>query len=279
MAAIAVADIVEIADKLTAYWVAALGTDGSGYGLRTSGASGGAWAKADDIVDLVIALGDIDQIVSLADPAKTLRNATDAFSVIGRLAEVFINALDTEALRSAGVASISSVNTLDTFLTYYNTGSGGPWNALMAPDFRNIFYAAKRGYPTATNVYLEVLQGSTYTNGLRKLVVTGAGTGTQTAGYDIDSDDYAGGFGQVIMSGITGSGVVTVTGTWRKTDGTVAEGAGTATVSGNNTFVLTPPFTNALLLTVTNIAAANGITSGTLYAEAKRPTGRTNPPT
>lgn len=279
MAAISTASIITLADKLTAYWLACLGTDAGQMGMRTEGATGGGWAKADDIVDLVLALADIDQIVSLADAARTLRTATDAYNSVGALAAPFVNALNQEALRSAGVAGIANVNTLDTFLTYYNTGDGGDFACLMPPDFRAMYYAAKKAYPSAWNVYFEVIQGATYANGLRKLVVTGAGTGNQTAGEAISSSNYAGGVGKIIVSGITGSGVVTVTGTWRLVDGTVTTGDGSVTASANTTYTLTPPATGALLLTVTGIAAANGITAGTIYAEAHRPAGRTNPPT
>ncbi len=73
---------------------------------------------------------------------------------------------------------------------------------------------------------------------------------------------------------------MTVTGSWRKTDGTIATGDGTATVAaGNSTVALTPPFTSALLLAVTNVVAGTGMSAGTIYAEAARPSGRTNPPT
>ncbi len=277
MGAISAANVITFLDKETALWLAGLGTDVAAYGLRTVGASAGAYKKAADQVAAVQALSDEYVQAILLSGAITARTNIDAFKVIGPTRKPFLDVLEAACAQ----AGLSGIQTLDAFLTYYNTatGGGGPWNCLQAPDFRDLFYSWKGAYPTATNLYFEILQGATYTNAIAKWIVSGAGTGNLTAGTNIDSTKYAGGFGQVNVSGLTGSGVVTVTGNWRKTDGTVATGAaGTATVSGNGVTVLTPPFTNALLLTVTAIAAANGITAGTIYAEAKRPSGRSNPP-
>lgn len=274
MAAITAANVVALTDKLTAHYLRALGTGANGLG--TVGDTTRAYDAADDLVALVLALADADQVLSLLSDTKDLRTETDALVVIPKLDKRLLTAFDTECKRSGVVLAQTSILDLNSFASYYNLSA--PWSCLFAPDFLPIYAAAKGANPTAYNTYLEVLQGATYANGLRKWVVSGAGTGTPTAGYEIVSTVYAGGFGQVIASGITGSGVVTVTGTWRKTDGTVITGDGTVTVTGNNTFVLVPPFTNALLLTVTSLTAANGITAGTLYAEAKRPAGRTNPP-
>jgi hypothetical protein len=184
--------------------------------------------------------------------------------------------LQTEysALAALCTASgITGVSSMDTFCTYYNVGAGGPWAALLSPDYRTLYGIFNNDtYPTAYNVYFEVLQGATYANGLRSLAVGGA----QTAGQDIDSAKYAGGFGQIKWAGATGSGTVTVTGTWRKTDGTLrTAAAGTAALSGaTGTAVLTPPAANELLVLVTGIAVDAGITAGTIYAEAARPAGR-----
>lgn len=278
MSAILAATLVTIGDLLTAARLKAIGTDGSGYGLGVSGASSRAWKRADDIIEAIKDTDDNDQIASLINAAIQLRNKLDANQVLGTLMSEFFGALNTEGVRSAGVGSLAGVNSFDTLLSYYNTGSGGPWNALMPPDFRDTYYNGSNPhvYPTAWNVYFEIVQGGTYTNGLRKLVV---GTG-QTAGDAIDSTKYAGGFGQIKWSGASGSGVVTVTGLWRKTDGTTEEGAGTANLSGGSgTAVLTPPFANALLISVSALSAVVGVSAGTIYAEATKPSGRTNPPT
>jgi hypothetical protein len=283
MSALSAANFVSLTDKLTAWWNTGLGTDASGYGLRTAGATAGAYQKAADYRDLLAAtIHDPDYNAKLSAGALKFVTDTDAVNVLGNIAgpdaltplEVF-----------AGQAGLSAVTDIASFATYYNVGAGGAWNALLAPDFASLYYAWKQAYPPNTVCYFEVLQGSTYTNGLGKFVVSGAGAGTFTDGVAIPYNsagvaNFAGGFGQVKWSGATGSGTITVAGVWMKTDGTVASGNGTVSLSGaSGTGVLTPPFTNALLLDVTNITIAAGITAGTLYAEAKRPTGRTNPPT
>ena len=173
----------------------------------------------------------------------------------------------------------STVVDLDSFASYHNLTTATKWQCLLAPDLYDLMTAAMGKAPSAHNTYFEVLQSGSST-ALGKLVV---GTGFLSPG-SIDSAKYAGGFGQVkgvsvSVSGI-GSDTVTVTGSWRKTDGTIATGDGTATVAaGDSIVVLAPPFTAALLLAVTNVVAGTNITGGTIYAEAARPSGRSNPPT
>ncbi len=273
MAAIAPADVVEMTDKLTAWWLTILGTDAAGYGLGVSGGTTRGTKKASDLESLVLALNDFEQVNALLQPAHELGVLTDAYEAARDKCKAFLTALDN----LCGSAGITDVGTLDDYAAYYNTGAGGPWNCLFAPDFRSLYYSWSQGqYPSASNVYYETLQGSAAPNALRKHEV-GAGN---TADTPISTDNYAGGVGQIKATSVSGSGVVTVTGTWRKTDGTLVTAAdGTCTVTGNDTFVLTPPHSNALLLVVTNITAAAGLTAGVFYAEAKRPTGRTNPPT
>lgn len=272
MAAITAAQVVTLTDKEAALWIAALGTDASAYGMRTVGATAGAYKKAADQSTNVVALADNDLIAALLGASQQQLRAVDAYVSAGLAAQQFLDAL-TGICR---LANLTNVINLDSFSAYYNIGAGAPWNCLFAPDFAEMYYAYAKAYPSVWNTYFEVLQGATYANALRKLVV---GTG-QTAGFDIVSAKYAGGFGQINAAGITGSGIVTATGDWRNSDGTIALAVnGTVTVTGNGVFVLTPPSANQLLIRVTTLAAAAGITAGTLYAEAKRPAARTNPPT
>lgn len=273
MAAIAPADVVAITDKLTAWWLTILGTDAAGYGLGVAGGSTRGTRKAADLEAMVLALADYQQVNALLQPAHDLVVLTDATEAARDKCKGFLGALDT----LCGAAGIADVGTLDDYASYYNVGAGGPWNCLFAPDFLGLYASwSLGGAPSAENVYCEVLQGSGAPNALRKHEV---GVGN-TAGTPISTTTYAGGVGQVKATGVSGSGVVTVTGTWRKSDGTIVTAAsGTCTVTGDGTVTLTPPYTNALLLTVSEITAAAGLTAGVFYAEAKRPSGRTNPPT
>ncbi len=201
------------------------------------------------------------------------------------VAQTNLGSIGTWTLETIPVTVPAGCTSVRVYLGEWSTGGTvrfddvswlSPWNALLSPSWRFLHYAVLSSYPSAPNVFFEVLQGSVYANGLRKLIV---GTG-QTAGYDIDSTAYAGGYGRIKWTGATGTDTVTVTGDWRKTDGTLhVAGAGTATLSGaSGTAVLTPPDTNALLIKVTGIVAGGSISAGTIYAEAVKPASRANPP-
>src|ERR1051325_9662382 len=116
MSAISAATVVSLTDKLTALWLAALGTDATGYGLGTSGASGRAITKASDPRTLVLALADFDLVDGLLKPSHTLTTAVDAPPVIGNLTGQFLDALE-KLCKNAGVPGVSS---LDTFAKNYN---------------------------------------------------------------------------------------------------------------------------------------------------------------
>ena len=124
------------------------------------------------------------------------------------------------------------------------------------------------------NLYYEVLQ-AVYANALAKLVVAGTAF---TAGVVVDQTKYAGGTPQINVTAITGSGLVTVTGTAFNpaTQQTVAGVTWTATASSTSVIALTPGTapSNSLIGAVSAISVAAGITAGTIYVEAARPTGR-----
>lgn len=265
MAAITPANVVALTDKITAWYLAAK----SGLGTGTSGAS----QKAADLQNLTLALQDYQQLSLLLQPSESVRVASLATVFAPATIAPYLSALSNLCAQ----AGIQGANDLDSFATYYNLTTTTKWQCLFAPDLRELWGLWRNGnYPSPHNVYFEVLQGSTYPNALRKLVV---GTG-QTSGYDIPATQYAGGFPQLKWTDVSGSGTVQVAGTWRKTDGTTATGTGSVNVSGaSGTASITPPFTGALILDCSGITPAAGITAGTFYVEAVRPTGRTNPPT
>jgi hypothetical protein len=263
MPSILPSEVVAYTDKLCAWYLQVQ----SGLGDGTSGAS----AKVQDMMNVLLNCLSYDELDALLRPTKSLLDASIFTNFVSGTVPVFLSALSNLCGRSG----LSGVSDLNTYATYYNLQDATKWQCLFNPVFRSV-YALWRGgaYPSAYNVYFEVLQGSQYPNGLRKLVV---GTG-QTAGYTIDDTMYAGGYAYVTWSGVSGSGTATVTGTWRKTDGTTATGNGTANISGaSGSATITPPFSNALILSCSNISVG-GITAGTLYVEARSPSGRTNPP-
>ena len=263
MPEISVTNVTGYTDKLCAWYLQVQ----SGLGNGSSGASG----KVQDIMDILLNCVNYDELDALLRPTKSLLDASIYTNFVSGTVPVFLSALSNLCGRSG----LSGVSDLNTYATYYNLQHSIKWQCLFNPVFRSV-YALWRGgtYPSAHNVYFEVLQGTAYPNALRKLVV---GTG-QTAGYTIDETMYAGGFPYLKWSGVSGSGTATVSGTWRKTDGTTATGNGTANVSGaSGSASITPPFSDALILSCSNISVS-GITAGTLYVEARVPSGRTNPP-
>ena len=231
------------------------------------GASQQAWT----LLQAVLASNDYDQVDALLRLSRGLYDASLADTFAAGTASGFLSALNNLAAR----AGISGVSDLNSFATYYNLQASTKWQCLFAPLFRHLYGLWRGGnYPSAHNVYFEVLQGSRYPNALRKLVVGGS----QTAGATIPDTQYAGGFPFLKWSGVSGSGTATITGNWRKTDGTTATGNGSANVSGaSGEVAITPPFTGALILSCTNISTS-GITAGTLYVEARRPSGRIRVP-
>lgn len=266
--------VIDFVDKLTALYLAAKGSSASGEGLGTAGGGFGANDKAEDMEGLGIATADYDIILLTGGAFRALRNSCDVNAFAAAFLATPINAI-SQACAAAGTAnSWSTVADLDSFATYHNLTTATKWQSLFAPDFYELYLAAQGRAPSKHNVYYEVLQTGGG-NALGKHII---GTGFSSPDT-IDDSLYAGGFGQVKATGITGSDIVTVAGNWRKTDGSSASGNGTATVTGDGTFVLTPPFTDALLIGATNITVGGSLSAGTIYAEAAAPSGRTNPPT
>lgn len=266
--------LLPITDKLTAWY------------LSQKTAMDAAAVKAQDCEDLIIGtsivagIGDYTIETTLMAPFHNLVLGSTSAGIAQALGSNPLASLENSCSAAGLGLSISTILGIETFAENYNITDATKWQCLFAPNFRDLWMVWRSSStPQAYNYYFEVLQGATYTNGLRKLVVV-ASTPTQTAGTDIDSTKYAGGYGQIVTTGFAGtSDTVTVTGLWRKTDGTTHSANGTATVTGNNTYVLTPPAANELLITCTGITAGANITGLTCYVEAKRPAGRTNPPT
>lgn len=256
---------------------------GSSYGVGVVGDTDKGYGALDDLLAAIAATSDPDQIGGLYNRAKAARDGTYAERLAVRLSQSVLEGLNA-LVRAANIdASITGV---ESFLTYYNTGAGGEWNALMpGPQWRELYYQWKRAYPAIGNLYFEVLEGgtfrgTTYTNALGKFVVSGAGTGTFTDGAAVDTTKYAGGIGNLKVSGLTGSGNVTITGTgWNPaTNAITASVTWITSVSGDgNTAIVVGGGTapaDCLINNVTNITIAAGITAGTIFVEAKKPTGR-----
>lgn len=282
-------------DAVNKLYRRARGTVAAAFGLGVAGSFGAA-DSAQDLLDDIYDSAYVDVIEAVGPVSRNLRDALDASKIVGGLIRNLLKGYDNHARLFAPDASVVS---LDTLLTYLNT-DGGTWTALQDAFFRDIYFQATGRYPTNCNLYQEILQGTytdgldhLYTNGMGKCLVTGAGTRTFTKAVvegvlvdggsafgSIDSTKYAGGFPQLRVSGLTGTGDVTVTGIgFDPATGAVTTSKTWITnVTGNGVTALTPGLgtapTGSLIIKVTDITIAAGISAGTIYMEAARPSGR-----
>lgn len=269
---VSAADIAAFMDDLIAVYVKGIGTSGTGYGLGNADGSFGSTLAAANVKAQLTSMTSTDFIAAIAKKASNLYVGMDGPKILARSHIQPILASIDNHIRECELAA--AVVDLESYLYYLNITHATKWQALMPYQWRDIYYKIKNTYPDISNLYFEILQGSVYANGLRKHIV---GTGN-TAGDSVDTTKYAGGFPKVIASNITGSGVVTVTGTQYNpaTEAFTAGKTWTATVTGNGTFALAvgTADTDSLIAACSSIAAAAGITVGTIYAEAHRPTSR-----
>lgn len=276
--ALTTAQLNRILDEIVRAYAVALGEAGSStYGIGTLNGTDRAADAWTDLTAYLAGVGDLALQASLG-PSVTAFRARLAAKLMMAPRSVLAK-LDAE-IRALGIAGVSGI---ESYLTYYNYGSGGTNAALQSPYWRELFNGWKGGtnYPNARNLYFIMKEGTafggtTYANGLRKLVV---GTG-ETAGGTVPTD-YAGGVPYLKVTGLSGSGVVTVTGTEYNpaTGARVAAKTWTATVSSNGDVALasgggSAASANALIVAVSGISAAGGISAGTIIAEAHAPSGR-----
>lgn len=262
-----------ILDNLCRVYLRLLSEDGAtNYGAGEPGQTYLAAGAAQDIQAAVLASTDVVLIGALLTPATQGVSAVSASRITQNAYRSLLNKLQRHVNQVSGTA------TLDQFLALQNNGVQATNGALQNPAFRAIYHSWKGVYPSARNLYFEILQGATYANALRKLVV---GTG-ETAGTSV-STDYAGGVPFLKVSGFTGSsGLVTVTGTeFNPVTGVrTTNKTWTATVTGDGDFALvsgggSAASSNALIVAVSGISAAGSITaSTTIFVEARKPSGR-----
>jgi len=283
--AITVNDVELFADRLCQAYERMRG--GSSYGIGVVGDTTYSYGALDDLLGDISTTADADVIGGLYSTAKVARDSTYAERIAVRQMQGILERL-AGLCRAAAIDS--SITNIETFLTYYNTGAGGEWNALMpGPQWRELYYQWKRAYPSVGNCYFKIVQGgtfrgTTYTNALGKFVSSGAGTGTFTDGAAVDTTKYAGGLPFLVTSGLAGSGNLTITGTgWNPaTNAITASVTWIVAVTVDGSLAITPGAGTApadcLINDVTNMTTAAGITAGTFYVEGRAPTGRESIP-
>jgi hypothetical protein len=268
---IPVASLNTIIDELCTLYSSLVGTSASDMGIGETGATYGAVKCLTDIDAAMWAAADTDFMLDFSANLNAARAKLTASKVAQSTLYGLFARLNAHS-RRYGQSSVTNLNTL---MTYLNCTHATKWQTLAASQWYELYYSIFGVRPAVNNVYFEVLQGATYANGLRKLIVA---TTTQTPGASIDSAKYCGGFPKIIVSGITGSGVVTVTGSqYNPATKTVTAGkTWTVTASADTTYDLAvgTADANSLIVAVSAISVAAGITAGTIYAEAHRPATR-----
>jgi len=266
MPLISTTSLNSILDHANQFYLRAIGASGSVYGL---GSAGVGVATANLLSDFN-SLANIDEAVSLGGAIDALQG-----DIVSPYLQSQLSALIAGVQANVTRFGPSGTTSLDSYLSYLNVGVGGTWNALQNPSWTALYpliFGASNP-ASAWNSYFEILQGATYAQGLGGLIV---GTGF-TAGTSVGAA-YAGGLPTLLVSAITGSGVVTVTGTAFNpaTKLLVTGVTWTVTASSTGTLALVPGTApaNSLIASCTGIAAAGGISAGTFYAQSSRPTGR-----
>lgn len=277
MSLITVESLNKCLDELISAYMRVDGTSTAAYGVGEFGDSYGAANNLAQLRTAITETADNDVVETLGSSVTSARSKLTALLVCGAQMRGIKAAFDRH-FRAQGSANYSN---LETFLRRYNTGESTKWQVLQAPEWSALYNAIAGARPEEYNCYFEVLQGSTYANAVAKWVVTGAGTGTFTDGVAIDTTYYAGGIPALVTSGLTGSGDVTVTGTFYDPATKTTETSKTCifTVSANGrayrkTSSNGSAAADALLVGVDSVSAAAGITAGTIYVEAERPAFR-----
>lgn len=264
-------------DNATKTYLRKLAVTGQSYG---DGEPGDAWGAAVPLAAMLTDLGNDTDAQVAKDLYGSISTAKTDNGALDRSAALF-TALVSALSRNANTNQpTTAVVDLDTMLTYYNTTHATKWQMLQHPSWRTLYTEIKGAAPARQNLYFDVIQGATYTNALAKYVMTGAGTGTLTDGYDIDTSQPLTCGGIPVINWASGwagvSATVTVTCDAYNPATLAVQTAVTMTftVTGNGRFfrVAGTAATNALIVDVVSIAVGAGITAGTMYVEAERPT-------
>ena len=209
-----------------------------------------AVAKAVDLLGVVMGFEDWST-ESISAPIVDAMQVSLSPAV--RLKTEFNSALG--ALAAMCKASGNSVSNIDTFCTYWNAVHSGAGNqAPLPPDFRTLHYDVFGVYPSAGNVYSPAI-----TTVATKIVGS-----TFTAGTAVDTTKYAGGVPHLVVTNLTGSDVVTATGTNQYA---VTGHTWTVTPTMNGEYSLLPGTTGDLLVSVQSIGVGGSLTVGTLVVK------------
>lgn len=277
MADLSFAQFVALTDKIAAAYYKLKGTSAAGLGMgdntaANNGASFGALKALWDAEILLNGYGNTNQSLILLPKVNAARLAIGAQIAGVKELKDTLNGLDT-LCSLAGSQIVAGTNwKTNGFASYYNTDVGGPNNALLEPNFRELYNLANPStLLSVLNCFSPPIASmATYTG-------TGAGTiSALSAVNDVDQTNYGGAaVANLHVTTPTGTGLVTITG---KNQNNVTGRTWTVNVTGAGDFTLVPTVAGDLLVHVSAAANAAGLSAGTFVVQAQAPAGRTSPP-
>ena len=175
-----------------------------------------------------------------------------------------------QACYNAGIALTLPLTDINSFATYYNTGSGGPYNALVSPDFALAYFNLLGRTISPSNVYAPVITNLGTWNAATSVFTSGMRVdGTRFAGTAVLNVSLPGGG----SSGTTGTVSIPVTGL--NAQGVLVNDTWFANI---NASLLTATLSGSSVKTVQAISGGwslpGWLTTGTLKVSGGFPTGR-----
>lgn len=283
---LAVSDIIAATDKIAAAYIAELGTYASGLGEGDGtlilASDWGVSRKLRELQLLVAAYCFVLNNQTCGNPVQNAINVSGITNISKGKFLFILMAYNNAAAISGNALALPTIQNLPTYLTYYNTGAGGPYTCLVAPEFStlwNLCFGTIPGQPAgvgALNVYSPLIA----------TMATQVVGGAFTPGTNVDTTQYAGA-GQIEAS-ITGatwssgsSGTVTITANAIDASGAAQTGrtfSGTlSTVAGSGSVVLTPAIAGDLATAITAVTTPGTLTAGTIVVSSLYPAGRSAP--
>lgn len=268
MPSLTAARLAQITDLIAGAYAALLGTSGSGFGAGDGSFGWSAGLTA--TLAAISGTGDFPLMLKIGQPLNTAAGKSAAAFIAGATLHNWYLAMNSQAT-SEGFTGVSDLKSL---ASYYNTGAGGPWSALLSPVFDDVYAAVAT--PTSGTASLGPLN-------LYAPVITNMGSrtvgGSFAAGTAVDASSFAGAAAARLHftgGAWSGADAVTVTGIARTGLGATVTGAtfttGDIEVFGTGSVLLSPTVAGEILLSVTDITLPAAMTAGTATVSCDIPT-------
>lgn len=266
------AQLTAITDCMCRQYAVLAGSKDSGHGFGESSLpiehDWGLSAESRRLRDFILESRDWALIKTMGDVAHGILQQASGKHAAGSILQTFYRKLELAAAQS-GYPGVRNIKTL---ADYYNTGPGGPYSALLAPEFLPVLGAIIPGSKLpAADVYSPPIDNMGE-------AAVGVSASPKKA---VDINTYAGaGRPVAITSGVVagkgGSKRLTVIGYGRTASGTVMSGRRWIVESALNdsVFDLQPETEGDLLTQVLDVRLPTCWASGIVTIAALRPEGR-----